>query len=155
MSKKVFVSTVLANFARANSVPASATGELRMACLLRDLFLELDVPDTRLTTTYIILVLKHQEFGRNPVLPQNLAQFLDEPTPPELLRKYGITPDSLVSHWNYDCLEDSSAMETGNVGASVECEHHQKWKTDSKKAPVQYQSQPVEPPDEFDSLFEL
>ena len=162
---KVFVSTVLAIFSRTRNIAASALGELQMSGVLRELFRTLGATDS-MSDEYTAKVLRRQPPGPGRVISGSLQDFLDNPVDPGLIHKYGLTADSLVSTWNFDCLDDPSTMEPYSIGASVECEHHSKWKKDQEERKLaaaepeldelDLEPEPEpEPPGELESLMQL
>lgn len=178
VSNQVFVSTVLAIFARTREIPASAIGELQMTGVLRELFHELGATDD-MAAEYTAKTLRRWPPGRRPSMSGSLNAFLGNPVSPGLLHKYGISPEDLVTSWNFDSLDDPSTLEQYSIGASVDCEHHDKWQKNKDKKtaretsrkPVHYASAddeladalgetetadvPEEKSSEIDSLMEL
>ena len=65
VSNQVFVSTVLAIFARTREIPASAIGELQMTGVLRELFHELGATDD-MAAEYTAKTLRRWPPGRRP-----------------------------------------------------------------------------------------
>jgi hypothetical protein len=75
-----------------------------------------------------------------------------------LLHKYELSAEDLVSSWTFECLDDPTVMEKFNVGASVECEHHARWKkekTSDKTRQNQEAHTDKSPVSEVDSLLSL
>ena len=122
----VFISTVLAIFSRTREIPASSIGELQVIGVVRELFHTLGATDS-MGSEYVNKVLRRLPPGVHPALSGSLQAFLDNKVSPGLLHKYEISPDDLVNSWTFDALEDPSTLESFNIGASVECEHHARW----------------------------
>jgi len=122
----MFVSTVLAVFARTMKIPATAIGEMQITGLLRELFGLLGATD-EMADEYTAKVLRRWPPRKRPPVSESLRMFLDNRTSPGLLHKYEISPEDLVTTWNFDCLDDPSVLEAYSIGAKVDCEHHTKW----------------------------
>ena len=146
VSNGVFISTVLAIFARTRNVPATAIGELQIVGVLRELFGTLGATED-MAAEYVRIVLRRWPPKKRPRVPDSLQAFLDNKVSPGLLHKYDISPGDLVSSWNFDCLDDPTLLESCNLGASVECEHHSRWKKEQDREAAA-QEQPDEVPDE-------
>ena len=130
----VFISTVLAIFSRTREIPASSIGELQVIGVVRELFHTLGATDI-MASEYAAKVLRRLPPGMHPVLSDGLKAFLDNKVSPGLLHKYDISPDDLVTGWNFECLEDPSTLESFSIGASVECEHHSRWEKRKAEKP--------------------
>lgn len=170
----VFISTVLAIFARTREIPATALGELQVVGVLRELFETLGATE-EMAAEYTNCFLRRLPPGRRPTVSGSLQAFLNNKVSPGLLHKYEITPDDLVTAWNFDCLDDPSTLEKYDIGASVACEHHTRWEKEKEqekpftptRAPAVYASaddeladalgeeEPEEKNPEIDSLMEL
>ena len=165
VSNDVFIKSVLAQFAKTRKLPASAVSEMQCAGVVRELFGTLGATDD-MAMEYI-----HTVLGRMPphvkkrVKPSEpLVNFMDNRVDPGLLHKYHLTPEELYINWTFDSLEDVSELEHLNLGTSVECEHHERWKHRKKEEEREAaQEPPKEPPEELklketsevDSLLEL
>lgn len=152
-----FISTVLAINAREHDIPATAVGEMRCAYLAHRLFDTLGGSES-MVEEYVDKVLRRQPPGALSAISSGLSAFLDNPVDHGLLHKYELSAEDLVSNWTFECLEDPTIMEKFNVGASVECEHHARWKKskkDTEACPIHQETEPEPKPSEMDSLLSL
>ena len=161
VSNDVFIKSVLAQFAKARNLPATAVSEMMCAGVTKELFEVLGATE-EMALEYI-----HSILGRMPLkmrsrikISEGLSNFMANRVSPGLLHKYNLKPDELFVNWNFDCLDDVSTMERLNLGASVECEHHEKWKKAQKEEMKEKAREATvelrqESPGELDSLLTL
>lgn len=161
VSNDVFIKSVLAQFAKARNLPATAVSEMMCAGVVKELFGVLGATE-EMAMEYV-----HSILGRMPLkmrsqikISEGLANFMANRVSPGLLHKYRLTPDELFVNWNFDSLDDISTLERLNLGASVDCEHHDKWKkaqeAERKAAEQKITEEALqEPPGELDSLLTL
>ncbi len=152
-----FISTVLAVNAREHDIPATAVGEMRCAYLAHRLFDTLGGSES-MVEEYVDKILRRQPPGARNAISSGLSAFLENPVDHGLLHKYELSAEDLVSNWTFECLDDPTIMEKFNVGASVECEHHTRWKKEktSSNTRQSQEASAVKPPvSEVDSLLSL
>lgn len=161
VSNDVFIKSVLAQFAKARNLPATAVSEMMCAGVVKELFGVLGATE-EMAMEYI-----HSVLGRMPLkmrtrikISDGLSNFMANRVSPGLLHKYRLKPDELFVNWNFDSLDDVSTLEKLDLGASVKCEHHDRWKkaqeTERKAAEPEITVEaPQESPGELDALLEL
>ena len=165
VSNDVFIKSILAQFAKTRKLPASAVSEMQCAGVVRELFGTLGATDD-MAMEYIHTVLgRMPAHARKRIKPsESLLNFMDNRVDPGLLHKYHLAPEELYINWTFDSLEDVSELEHLNLGASVECEHHERWKHRKKEdereaakepTPKKQDAPEVGKPSEVDSLLEL
>lgn len=160
VSFDVFIRSVLAKFAKDNKLPATAVSEMRCAKLCQELFAELGGSDMAMEYIHSVLGRMPAKMRSKVKISEKLAGFMGIRIRPEIIRKYRLTPSELFVNWNFDFLDDVSTLERLNLGASVECEHHEKWKKaqqeemkeKAREAAVELRQ---EPPGELDCLLTL
>ena len=160
VSFDVFIRSVIAKFAKNNKLPATAVSEMRCAKVCQELFAKLGGSDMAMEYIHSVLGRMPANMRAKVKISEKLADFMGLRIRPEIIRKYRLTPDELFVNWNFDCLADVSTLENLDLGASVECEHHERWKkaqeTERKAAEPEITAEaPQESPGELDSLLAL